>query len=61
MLEIRRSCEHCDKDIPFDATAVFICTFECIYYKECVTTILHNTRSNCEGNFTKRQFVRNDY
>ncbi|WP_430410152.1 DUF1272 domain-containing protein [Kordia sp.] len=54
MLEIRPNCEHCNKDLPFDATNALICTFECTYCEECVTTILKNTCPNCGGNFTKR-------
>lgn len=54
MLEIRPNCEHCNKDLPFDATNAFICTFECTYCKKCVTNVLKNTCPNCGGNFTQR-------
>ncbi len=54
MLEVRPNCEHCNKDLSFDATDAYICSFECTYCEECVTTILKNVCPNCGGDFTKR-------
>ncbi|MDG1022128.1 MAG: DUF1272 domain-containing protein [Emcibacteraceae bacterium] len=31
MMELRPNCEHCDKDLPFDASDAMICTFECTF------------------------------
>jgi len=31
MLELRPSCECCDKDLPPDAADAMICTFECTF------------------------------
>ena len=54
MLEIRPSCEHCDKDLPFDSTEAFICTFECTFCKDCVENILNHVCPNCGGDFQQR-------
>ena len=54
MLKIRPSCEHCDKDLPFDSMDAMICTFECTFCKDCVENILGNVCPNCGGNFNKR-------
>lgn len=55
MLEIRPSCEHCDKDLPFDSKEAYICTFECTYCKNCVEDILSHVCPNCGGNFQQRR------
>jgi len=54
MLEIRPSCEHCDKALPYDAEDAMICTFECTYCQNCVDTILQKVCPNCGGGFEKR-------
>ena len=54
MLEIRPSCEHCDKDLPFDAQDAMICTFECTFCEDCVENVLAAVCPNCGGNFTSR-------
>jgi hypothetical protein len=54
MLEIRPTCEHCNKSLPFDSTEAMICTFECTFCKDCVDTILKQICPNCGGNFEKR-------
>ncbi|MFK5971932.1 MAG: DUF1272 domain-containing protein [Flavobacteriaceae bacterium] len=54
MLEIRPSCENCNKLLLYDSDEAMICTFECTFCKECVETILYKTCSNCGGNFTQR-------
>lgn len=54
MLEIRPTCEHCNKLLPFESKEAMICTFECTYCKECVETVLQHVCPNCGGNFTKR-------
>ena len=54
MLEIRPSCEHCDKDLPFDSSEAMICTFECTYCANCVEEVLQGVCPNCGGNFTPR-------
>lgn len=54
MLEIRPSCENCNKALPYDSDEAMICTFECTFCKECVETILHKICPNCGGDFTQR-------
>ena len=54
MLSLRPNCEHCGKDLPYDATDAMICSFECTFCEECVETILNNVCPNCGGGFTKR-------
>ena len=38
MLELRPSCECCDKDLPPAATDAMICTYECTFCRDCVET-----------------------
>jgi hypothetical protein len=54
MLELRPICENCGKDLPNDSNEAMICTFECTFCKDCVTTILQNVCPNCGGGFEKR-------
>ncbi|MCH9817371.1 MAG: DUF1272 domain-containing protein [Betaproteobacteria bacterium] len=37
MLELRPSCECCDKDLPSDSTEARICSFECTFCTACAT------------------------
>ena len=54
MLEIRPTCEHCNKSLPHDSSEAMICTFECTYCKECVENVLQHVCPNCGGGFEKR-------
>lgn len=54
MLEIRPSCEHCNKALLPDASDAMICTFECTFCRDCVESILHQVCPNCGGTFEKR-------
>jgi uncharacterized protein len=54
MLDIRPSCEHCNKPLPYDSKEAMICTFECTFCSDCVENILLGICPNCGGNFTKR-------
>ena len=54
MLEIRLSCEQCDKPLPNDSSEAMICTYECTFCAECVKNILQNVCPNCGGGFEKR-------
>ena len=54
MLEIRPTCEHCNKALPFDAEDAMICTFECTFCLECVENVLEHVCPNCGGGFEKR-------
>ncbi|WP_370568397.1 DUF1272 domain-containing protein [Lacinutrix sp. WUR7] len=61
MLEIRPTCEHCNKSLPFYSKEAMICTFECTYCTACAKEVFKNICPNCGGNFTSRQFVQNIY
>jgi len=54
VLEIRPSCEHCNKALPYDSEEAMICTFECTFCSNCVDDILQKVCPNCGGDFTKR-------
>jgi uncharacterized protein len=54
MLELRPSCEHCDKPLPNGSAEAMICTFECTFCRDCVTDVLENVCPNCGGGFEKR-------
>ena len=54
MLEIRPTCENCNKKLPPESLDAMICTYECTFCKECVDNVLHNVCPNCGGGFVKR-------
>jgi len=54
MLEMRPSCENCDKDLPNGSSEAMICTFECTFCSDCVENILNHVCPNCGGGFEKR-------
>ncbi len=53
MLELRPSCEHCNKALPPASAEAMICTFECTFCSDCVS-LLHNVCPNCGGGFQPR-------
>lgn len=54
MLDIRPTCEHCNKKLPAHCNEAVICTFECTFCKTCATDLFKNVCPNCGGNFSKR-------
>lgn len=54
MLDLRPTCEHCNKDLPPSSTEAMICSYVCTYCQPCVEKILHNVCPNCGGGFTAR-------
>lgn len=54
MLELRPTCENCNKALPPEAVDAMICSFECTFCKTCVDEILENVCPNCGGGFCKR-------
>jgi hypothetical protein len=54
MLELRPTCENCNKALPPDSTEAMICTYECTFCAACVETILMNVCRNCGGGFVPR-------
>lgn len=53
MLEIRPTCENCNKPLPYDSEEAMICTFECTFCVNCVELLKH-VCPNCGGGFEKR-------
>ncbi len=54
MLELRPSCECCDKDLPPESTEARICSFECTYCASCADTVLGGKCPNCGGELVAR-------
>ncbi len=54
MLELRPTCEQCNKKLPADSEEAMICTFECTYCRPCAEETFKGVCPNCGGNFTKR-------
>ena len=54
MLELRPNCEYCDIDLPPDSTEARICSYECTFCAECVSSKLDNVCPNCGGGFEPR-------
>ena len=53
MLELRPTCEHCNKALAPNATDARICSFECTFCAACVA-LLQNVCPNCGGGFVPR-------
>src|SRR3954449_7616754 len=54
MLEIRPTCENCNRPLPPNAPDAMICTIECTFCRDCVDTVLSNVCQNCGGGFERR-------
>ena len=54
MLELRPSCEHCNKALPPDSLEARICSFECTFCARCADELLGNVCPNCGGGFAAR-------
>lgn len=54
MLELRPTCENCNKPLPPDSTEALICSYECTWCIECNENLLHNVCPNCGGGLEKR-------
>lgn len=54
MLELRPSCEHCNKPLPPASTEARICSFECTFCADCADRLLANVCPNCGGGFAPR-------
>ena len=54
MLELRPTCENCNKKLPPESNEAMICSFECTYCKTCAMDILKNVCPNCGGGFEAR-------
>ena len=54
MLELRPSCENCNKPLPPDSPDARICSYECTFCAGCVERVLLNVCPNCGGGFVPR-------
>ena len=54
MLELRPTCEHCNKALPPASPEARICSYECTFCAACVEDVLGNVCPNCGGGFTAR-------
>ena len=54
MLELRPTCENCNKALPPAALDARICSFECTFCAACVDGVLGNVCPNCGGGFVPR-------
>ena len=53
MLELRPTCENCNKAMPPNSVEARICTYECTFCAACVEK-LDNVCPNCGGGFVPR-------
>ncbi|SEB54820.1 hypothetical protein SAMN04489844_0483 [Nocardioides exalbidus] len=53
-MELRPSCEQCDRDLPPESPDARICTYECTFCVDCVRDVLAGVCPNCGGNFERR-------
>jgi len=60
MLELRPSCENCNKSLPPASLDARICSYECTFCASCVADVLENVCPNCGGGFVPRP-VRPSY
>lgn len=54
MLELRPTCENCNKALPPASMEARICSFECTFCEACATGVLANVCPNCGGGFVPR-------
>jgi hypothetical protein len=54
VLELRPTCENCNKPLPPDSPEARICSYECTFCAGCVDSILKNVCPNCGGGFVPR-------
>lgn len=54
MLELRPTCECCDRDLPGDSAEARICSFECTFCRDCAETALGGRCPNCAGELLPR-------
>ena len=54
MLELRPTCENCNRKLPPDCAEARICSYECTFCASCVDGVLANVCPNCGGGFAQR-------
>jgi hypothetical protein len=54
VLELRPTCENCNKELAPDSLEARICSYECTFCATCVDDVLGNVCPNCGGGFVPR-------
>jgi hypothetical protein len=54
MLELRPTCENCNKPLPPASLEARICSYECTFCVACAEAVLGNVCPNCGGGFVPR-------
>jgi uncharacterized protein len=54
MLELRPTCENCNKPLPPASLEARICSYECTFCASCAEGLLANVCPNCGGGFAPR-------
>jgi hypothetical protein len=54
MLELRPTCENCNRALPPYSPGARICSYECTFCADCVEHVLFNVCPNCGGGFMPR-------
>ena len=54
MLELRPSCECCNRDLPPESEEALICSFECTFCRTCASERLAGKCPNCGGELVAR-------
>jgi hypothetical protein len=54
VLELRPTCENCDRLLPPSSSEARICSYECTFCAACVDAVLGNVCPNCGGGFAPR-------
>jgi uncharacterized protein len=54
MLELRPTCENCNKPLPPASLEARICSYECTFCATCVEEALGDVCPNCGGGFVPR-------
>jgi uncharacterized protein len=54
MLQLRPSCECCDRELPNESKDARICSFECTFCASCAEDLLDNVCPNCGGELLRR-------
>jgi uncharacterized protein len=54
MLEMRATCERCERRLPPDSPDAFVCSFECTWCRDCAEGVLAGHCPNCGGELVRR-------
>ena len=54
MLELRPSCENCNRPLAANSLEARICSYECTFCANCVDEVLQDVCPNCGGAFVPR-------